>query len=119
MTIISSVGGSATVSSASGGKVYAYNNISTAPAVVAPANPARREINFHNPGDVDIFVAPSLQYAGGAAITLTPTTALLGGCWRIFANGGSLRISGECQGAWQAFSASSSAKPLTVMDSNV
>lgn len=118
MSVIAIVGGPQSIGPASGGKVYAYNNLSTTPAVVAPANPSRRQITFHNPGDVDVFVAPSLQYSSGAASTLTPTTSALGGCFRIFANGGTLVLSGECQGAWQAFSASSTNKPLTVMDTN-
>lgn len=106
-------------SSASGGKVRAYNNINTTPAVVAPANPQRQKITFHNPGDVDVFVGPStVVNAAGSSVALVPTTLLLGGCFRIFANGGALEISGECQTPWQAFSASGTDKPLTVMDSN-
>lgn len=118
MSVIALVGGSQSVGPTSGGKVYAYNNISTVPSVVAPANTSRRKITFHNPGDVDIFIAPSQQYSAGALSTLTPTTAALGGCFRVFANGGTLSVEGECQGAWQAFSASSNGKPLTVMDTN-
>lgn len=112
-------GGTLAFSSASGGKVYAFNTISTAPQQVAPGNPSRQQITFHNPGDVDIFVAPgTVLNAAGSAVVLVPTTAALGGCFRIFANGGSLTITGECQTAWQAFSASGATKPLTVMDSN-
>lgn len=120
MTVAAIVGGSQTYSTASGGKIRAFNDISTAPQVVAAANPARQRIIFHNPGDVDIFIAPSVAVnSSGSNVTLTPTTAALGGCWRVFANGGSLEITGECQGAWQAFSASGATKPLTVMDSNI
>lgn len=107
---------------ASGGKVYSYNNVSTSPAQVAPANPSRQSITFHNPGTVDIFIAPALAFAslGAASPTaLAPTTSALGGCFRVFANGGQLTVTGECQGAWQAFSASSSGNALTVMDSNI
>lgn len=119
MTVYAFAGGVQAFSSASGGKVYAYNTISTAPQVVAPVNTNRQQITFHNPGDVDIFVAPALVLVAGASVALVPTTVALGGCWRIFANGGTLVISGECQGAWQAFSASGVTKPLTVMDSNL
>lgn len=104
---------------ANGGKIYAFNNLTTAPQVVAAANTQRTQIVFHNPGDVDVFVAPSIQLVGGTNATLTPSTAALGGCFRVFSNGGSLTIMGECQGAWQAFSASGNSKPLTVMDSNI
>lgn len=120
MSILGIVGGSQVFSSASGGKVYAYNAIMTAPSVVAPANPSRQQITFHNPGTVDIFIAPALVLnSSGSAIALVPTTSALGGCWRVFANGGQLVISGECQGAWQAFAASGSTNALTIMDSNV
>lgn len=121
MPILGGVGGSQVFASASGGKVYAFNTISTVPQVVAPANTGRTRITFHNPGDVDIFVGPStvLNSTTGSSVALVPTTAALGGCWRVFANGGSLEISGECQGAWQAFSASGATKPLTVMDTNL
>lgn len=116
MTVTVIVGGSQAYSSANGGKVFAFNNISTAPQQVVAGNPNRQKITFHNPGDVDIFVAPAITATGAI---LTPSTAALGGCFRIFANGGTLEISGECQVAWQAFSASGVTKPLTVMDSNL
>ena len=111
----------------SGGKVYAYNNLNTTPEVVAPANQQRASITFDNPGTVDIFVAPVNVQAintapttpPGTNVALSPTTSLLGGCYRIFSNGGSRTFTGECQGQWQAFSASSSSNPLTVTDSNV
>lgn len=116
MAILGIVGGSQTFSSASGGKVRSFNTISTIPQVIAAINPSRQKITFHNPGAVDIFIAPSIDYNGAA---LVPTTSALGGCFRVFANGGTLEIGGECQGAWQAFSTSASTNPLTVMDSNV
>lgn len=120
MTIFGGVGASQVFSSASGGKVYAYNAITTAPATVVPANTSRTLITFHNPGTIDIFVAPTtvINPVTGSAVALVPSTAALGGCFRIFANGGSLIIGGECQTAWQAFSASGSTNALTVMDSN-
>lgn len=121
MPIFGGVGGAQVFAQASGGKIYAFNTISTAPQQVAPANTGRTKIVFHNPGDVDIFIAPAVALSSttGSNVTLVPTTGALGGCWRVFSNGGSLEISGECSGAWQAFSASGSTKPLTVMDSNL
>jgi hypothetical protein len=115
-------------SSASGGKVYGYNNINeTTARVVAPANQSRQKITFHNPGASDIFIGPSnVQNVLGTAPTqpanavLTPTNAALGGCFRVYGNGGTLSIEGECQGAWQALAVTGagSTNPLTVMDSN-
>jgi len=116
-------------SSTSGGKVYGYNNISEFTSiVVAQANPNRQKITFHNPGSADVFIAPSnIQNVLGTAstnpsnVTLLPTNAALGGCWRVYGNGGVLVIEGECQGAWQAFanSGGGTTVPLTVMESNV
>jgi len=123
MGLISIAGGVQANSSASGGKVYAYNTITnTAPTTVAPANPQRRSIVFHNPGSVDIFIAPALAFTSASGVTpttLTPTTAALGGTFRVFGNGGSLTLSGECNGAWQALAASGGpVNSFTVMDSN-
>lgn len=109
----------APVGPTSGGKVYAYNSLSTTPGVVAPANPQRTSITFHNPGTVDVFIAPQYAVNTGSQVTLTPSTSTLGGCFRVYANGGQLTLGGECQGQWQAFSASASSNPLTVVDSNV
>src|SRR6266403_3873282 len=116
-------------SAASGGKVYGYNTISEFDAIViAQANPSRQKITFHNPGASDIFIAPSfVQNVLGSApatpsnVALTPSSAALGGCWRVYGNGGVLAIEGECQGAWQAFATSGAGatNPLTVMESNV
>lgn len=127
--IFATPGSASASASASGGKVYGYNNISeNAPVVVAPANPNRRKITFHNPGTSDIFVGPSLvQNVLGTAPTqpsnqaLVPTNAALGGMFRVFGNGGTLAVEGECQGAWQALGVTGSGVTnfLTVMDSNV
>lgn len=129
MSYIVGVGAPAAVSSASGGKVYGYNNIDeAAPIVVAPANTARRKITFHNPGTNDILIGPALinntvgsPPTTGASVAFSPTDALFGGCWRVYGNGGTLVIEGECQGAWQALAVDTagSTNPLTVMDSNV
>lgn len=128
MTIIGGVGGSQTFSSASGGKVYGYNNINeTNGTVVAPANPSRQKIIFHNPGTNDIYIAPSLvQNVLGTAptnpsnVALVLSNAALGGSRIVYGNGGTLEITGECQGAWQALAktGAGTTNPLTVMDSN-
>lgn len=121
MGISTGPGGPQTFSSASGGKVYAFNNLSTVPQQVAQPNTNRQKITFHNPGAVDVLVAPSVisNAITGAQTVFAPSTVALGGCFRVYANGGTLEISGECQVGWQAFSASASANPLTVMDSNL
>lgn len=108
--------------SASGGKVYAFNAISeSSPSTVAPANTFRQKILFHNPGTNDIFVAPAQVQTTGSSVNLSPSNAALGGCFRVYGNGGTLSVEGECQGAWQAFAVTGagSSNPLTVMDSNV
>ena len=113
-------------SAASGGKVYGFNNITTTPASVAPANTSRQKITFHNPGTNDIFIAPALinntvgsVATSNAAVAFSPTTTNDGGCFRVYANGGTLVVEGECQGAWQAFATTGSTNQLTVMDTNV
>lgn len=119
MGIISGVGSSATVSSASGGKIYAYNAISTSPVIVAPANPNRRKIIFHNPGTGNLNVGPvQVLNSSGQGIPLVPSTVAVGGTFLLFP-GAFLTIEGECQVAWQALAAANSNNPLTVMDSNV
>ena len=129
MTVLGGVGASLVFSSASGGKVYGYNNVSEfATIVVAQANPSRQSITFHNPGAKDIFIGPvNIQNVLGTAPTtpsnvpLALSNVALGSCFRVYGNGGALVISGECQGAWQAFatSAAGATNPLTVMESNV
>lgn len=123
MGIQTGPGGPQAFSSASGGKVYAYNAItSVANTTVAPANPNRQRVTFHNPGAVDIYISPAVAYTSYSAsspTTLTPTTGALGGTRVVYANGGTLEITGECQGAWQALAASGTTNPLTVMDSNI
>jgi len=115
------VGSPGSASGASGGKFLSYNNISTAPQVVAAANPNRVRISFWNPhASITMFIAPSQVMIIGqsAPVTLTPSVANLGGCIPLFA-GNRIEFTGECQGSFQAFSASGSALPLTVIDSNV
>lgn len=125
--IFTFTGSPGTSAGANGGKTYGYNNITNvAPLIVALANPSRQSITFHNPGANDIFVGPQfVQGPLGAApssptnTAFTPTTALLGGTFRVFGNGGQLTLTGECQGAWQALAASGTTNPLTVVESNV
>lgn len=123
MSIFAGVGSPQAYSTASGGKVYAYNAINTSTnTVVAPANPSRTKVVFHNPGSVDIFIAPANAFTSATGATptaLTPTTGALGGTFRVFGNGGTLEITGECQGAWQALAVSGTTNALTVMDSNI
>lgn len=121
MSIVSGVGASPSVGSTSGGKTYGYSTLTTL-VQVAPANQQRRKITFHNPGPVDILVSMTQYLASVAATTLstfTPTTSAYGGCYRIFANGGTLEVEGECQLAWQALTVDASAGQLTVVDTNV
>lgn len=125
--ISASPGSPLTTSLASGGKIYGYNNITNvANVTVAQANPARQSITFHNPGINDIFISTTnVQNVLGTAptqpsnVAFVPTTALLGGTFRVYANGGSLTVTGECQGAWQALGSAGTTNPLTVMESNV
>lgn len=115
-------------SSASGGKVYAYNNIDETVGIrVAGPNTSRQKITFHNPGTNDLFISP--QKIQNTAGNFTPTSdqpnnvtnTTLGGSFRLYGNGGTLVIEGECQGTWGALAVtgSGSNNPLTVMDSNI
>ena len=117
--ITGGVGGAQAFSKASGGKIYAYNNISDVTLrTVAAINPSRQKITFHNPGTVDILVGPAFVQNTGSNVALVPTTTVYGGCFRVFGGGGTLEITGECQGAWQALALSGTTNPLTVMESN-
>jgi len=129
MTITTGPGSPQAFSSASGGKVYGYNNINeTTGTVVAQANASRQKITFHNPGTKDLIIAPSfVQNVLGTAptspanVALVISNAALGGGRIVFGNGGTLEITGECQGAWQALAVTGAGatNPLTVMDSNI
>ena len=119
--IISTTGFPLAIGAASGGKFYRYNAIDTTPLTVAPANTSRQKITFHNPGDVDIYIAPAKSFSAANSITpdaFTPSPSVLGGCWVVYANGGVLTFVGECQGEFVAFAASGSGKPLSITDSN-
>ena len=122
MSIFTTPGAPGTVSGASGGKVYSFNNISESGLVtVAAANPARIKVTFHNPGTSDVFIAPAFVQNTGSNVALTPSNAALGGCIRVYGNGGQYTIDGECQGAYQAFAVTGAGttNPLTVIDTNV
>jgi hypothetical protein len=118
--------GNATQTSLQNSNIFAFNNISTTPSNVAPANPNRRKLSFSNPGliaaPIDVVVFPATAYAGlpqpgGNSVTLIPTTLLLGGGFRVFASGGIITIEGQAaKQAWQALALSGSGNPLTVME---
>jgi len=119
MAIISGVGSSPSVGPTSGGKVYAFNALdAVTPVQVAPANPNRRKITFHNPGSVDVLIFPQYQQTTGSNTPLNVTTSARGGSFLLYANGADRTIEGECQGAWFALAVSATGNPLTVMDSN-
>lgn len=120
--IVANPGGALAYNGASGGKVYGYNNITESGLVtVAAANSARVKLTFHNPGSSDVFIAPVVIQTTGSNVAFTPSNATLGGCIRIYGNGGQFIIEGECQGAYQAFAVTGagSSNPLTVIDTNV
>ena len=120
--IVANPGGALAYNGASGGKVYGYNTISESGLVtVAAANSGRVRITFHNPGANDLFIAPVVIQTSGSNVAFSPNNAALGGCIRIYGNGGQFTIEGECQGAYQAFAVTGAgtSNPLTVMDSNV
>jgi hypothetical protein len=128
MTIFSGVGAAGTIGAASGSKVLAAS-LTTTPGIVLGADPARQNITFHNPGAIDIFVAPTTiafspnPATGVTTITgpdpaLVPSVAAPQGCFVVYANGGTIVIAGECQKAWQAFSRTATA-PLTIMTSAI
>jgi len=123
--LVAQINSSSAIGPTSGGKLYAFNNISTTPSQICPASPQRASITFINPGSTVIFIAPTVAQAINSIpasisnVTLTPNTSALGGCFILPPNGGSLTLTGECQGTYQAFSASGTGNPLTVVDSNV
>lgn len=113
------VGSPGTVASASGQRIYSFNNITTAPQQIIGTNAQRQSVTFHNPGGNDILVAPSFVQNGGTDTALVPSLAALGGCFRVYGNGGTLTLSGEVQKPWQAFAVAGATNALTVMDSNI
>ena len=119
MTIQTSVGSPGTVSAASGGYTYAINNLSTTPQPILGVDPQRVSITVHNPGSVDAFFAPNFIQNTGSDVSLVPSPATLGGCYRVYANGGTLMLTGEVQKGWQGFSVSGFSNPLTVEVSRI
>lgn len=120
--ITANPGGALAYNGASGGKVYGYNTISESGLVtVAAANSGRVRITFHNPGANDLFIAPVVIQTSGSNVAFSPNNAALGGCIRIYGNGGQFTIEGECQGAYQAFAVTGAGttNPITVIDTNV
>jgi hypothetical protein len=117
MSIQTTVGSPGAIGGAGGAQNYAYD-LTTTPQVVLLPDPQRVSITFHNPGAVDIFIAPTNIQNSGSDVVLAPTTSDFKGCWRLFANGGSLTINGECQKRWQAFCASGT-NPLTIIASRI
>ena len=113
------VGSSRAISTAGGGRTYSFNNLGVIPIQIVGINPQRQSITIHNPGTVNIFVAPLYVQNTGSDVLLSPTPALLGGCWQVNANGGTLMLTGEVQKPYQAFAASGVNNPLTVTDSNI
>lgn len=117
MPVFAFVGSPGAYQSANGGKVYPFNNIgNVTPVALLPLNALRQVLTFHNPGAQDILVYPTTTGTGAAN---GPTVAAPGGSFRVFANGGTLTITGECQQAWSALSVAGANQALTVMESNV
>ena len=117
--VVSFVGASPSTGPTNGGKTYAWNILTNMSIVVAPANPSRRSIIFHNPGTVNIYVSMPLQmFLDGTQGILDPNIIEPGGGF-LLAPGQTLSfMGGEIQTAWQASSASGTNNALTVMDSN-
>lgn len=112
---MTSATGAQTIGPANGGKVTAVNTLGTTAAIVLNSNPFRKRLTFHNPGTQTVFVAPVINAQGAP---FTPTNAALGGTFQIFP-ASVLVFEGEVQDAWQAFAATGSNNPLTIMESNV
>lgn len=116
---ITNPGAPGAINAASGGLTFAFNNINNMPQLIAPIQANRFSLTIHNPGTVDVFVAPVYVQNNGSDVLLNPSLSQLGGCWRVYANGGTIVITGECQKNYQAFALSGNTNPLTVVDSRV
>ncbi|MBZ5616231.1 MAG: hypothetical protein LAO23_19660 [Acidobacteriia bacterium] len=117
MTVVVGVGSPGSAQTANGGKVYPFSTIgNVTPVTVLARSGERQSITFHNPGANDVLVYPTTTGTGAAN---APTVAAPGGAFRVFSNGGSLTITGECQQAWAALTVAGTNQPLTVMESNV
>jgi hypothetical protein len=116
--VVSFVGAPQSVSGANGGKIYADNNLANDPHQIAPANPNRRSIVFHNPGTADVYVTMAYQMTqNGTAVPNSANIETIGGAFRILPAGTLSFIGGEIQAAWLGFAAGDGI-PITVMDSN-
>lgn len=122
MSIISGVGSPSSVGPTSGGSFYGYQSL-TGPFLmqVAPANPARRKITFHNPGVTAMFISQTTLQNTGSDVVYDPSdidTGGIGGSFLLDANGGTLVVTGECQKPWQAYgNLEDQVYNLTVIDS--
>jgi hypothetical protein len=94
----------------------AINNLSTTPQQIMLPNPSRKRILFHSPGGIDIYVAPLVILVNGQSVSLNPSLGSLGGCYHIFYGGDRVVTDWEAQQGWQAFSQSSTAQPLTIVE---
>lgn len=120
MPLLRGVGSSGSVGPTSGGKVYAFNTLdAVTPVAIAPANPSRVRIGFHNPGTVDVIVYPQYVQTSGQNAANPATVAAKGGSYLVYANGGERWVEGECQGAWYALAVSAANNAITVTDSNI
>lgn len=117
--IFTGVGSPGTVSAASGGFFLAFNNISSTPQQVLGQNSQRVKVTFHNPGTVDIYIAPAFIQNSGKDVALIPSPSALGGCFLVYANGGTLILEGEVQKPFQALALTGSTNALTVVPTNV
>jgi hypothetical protein len=113
----------ATISGLKNSCFTAFNNISTTPQQVATPNSSRSKITFSVAGGVDVIIFPLTAFLGlptssnNQSATLTPTLALLGGGFRVFAGGGDVVRTGQAaKQGYQALSISGSGNPLTVME---
>lgn len=59
VTTFTGVGSPGSIGSASGGKFYSFNTITTSPQTVVGANVNRQSCTFINPGVNTLYIAPS------------------------------------------------------------
>jgi hypothetical protein len=102
-----------TGATATGGHANAIT-LGTTAAQIIGTNGQRQSILFQNPGAATAYVAPMLTATGAPLVV---SSAALAGCFQLIA-GASLSLNGECQCAWQAFSATSGS-PLSILESNI
>jgi hypothetical protein len=116
--VVSFVGAPQSVSGANGGKIYADNNLANNPHQIAPPNPNRRSIVFHNPGTSDVYVTMVYQMSqNGTQLPNGVNIESVGGAFRIVPAATLVFNGGEIQAAWLGFGPGDG-NPITVMDSN-